>query len=138
MNYLAIDYGKKRIGIARSIGWLAEPVKIIQHTQGALDEIAALCREYQIDELICGVSEGEMADETMAFAKILQDKVKLPLHFFDETMSSKEVEQMIRSSGKKMKDRGQPIDHFAAAHILQQYLDGVGVGSEGTHSKTHE
>lgn len=126
MNYLAIDYGKKRIGIARSVGWLAEPVSIIQHTPQSISQIALLCKEYPIDEIVFGLSEGEMAEETKVFANSLQEKVKLPIHFFDETMSSKEVQQMIRDSGKKMKDRQAPIDHYAAAHVLQQFLDSHG------------
>lgn len=123
MNYLAIDYGQKRIGIARSVGWLAEPVTIVHNTPDSIKHIAELCAEYQINEIVFGLSEGAMAEETKSFAHLLEEKVKLPIHFFDETMSSKEVEQMIRESGKKMKDRQAPIDHYAAAHVLQQFLD---------------
>lgn len=124
MNYLAVDYGQKRIGIARSVGWLAEPVKIITQSETAIDQIVELCKEFQIEEIVFGLSEGEMAEETQAFAQVLEQKVNLPIQFFDETLSSKEVQQMILASGKKMKDRQQPIDHFAAAHVLQQFLDG--------------
>ena len=123
MNYLAIDYGQKRIGIARSVGSFAEPVSIIHNNAEALKHIAELCAEFQIDEIVSGLSEGQMAEETKVFANELAEKVNLPIHFFDETMSSKEVEKMIRESGKKMKDRGEPIDHYAAAHVLQQFLN---------------
>lgn len=124
MNYLSIDYGQKRIGIARSLGWLAEPVEIVPQNEHAVERIEALCKEFQIEEIVCGLSEGEMAEETKVFADSVKNKLNLPIHFMDETMSSKEVEKMIRSSGKKMKDRQAPIDHYAAAHILQQFLDG--------------
>ncbi|MEO8581340.1 MAG: Holliday junction resolvase RuvX [Patescibacteria group bacterium] len=123
MNYLGIDYGTKRIGIARSVGWLAEPVIIVHQNADAIDQIVALCKEYQIDEIVCGVSEGEMAEATKVFAHALKEQVNLPIHFMDETMSSKEVQKMILASGKKMKDRQEPIDHYAAAHILQQFLE---------------
>jgi putative Holliday junction resolvase len=123
MNYLAIDYGTKRIGLARSIGWLAEPMMILSYSDKVVEQIYDLCKEYQIDELVVGISEGEMAEETKAFAEILKKKVELPLHYVDETLSSKEVTEMVRQSGKKMKDRREPIDHFAAAHVLQQFLD---------------
>jgi putative Holliday junction resolvase len=123
MNYLGIDYGRKRIGLARSIGWMAEPMMIIHNSEETIRQIAEICDEYGIEELVFGLSEGEMAEETKVFAKEVSEEVQLPIHYIDETMSSKEVAQLVRAAGKKMKDRQAPIDHYAAAHILQLFLD---------------
>lgn len=123
MKYLAIDYGTKRIGVALSYGHLAEPLTIIENTSDVHQKIIDVCDENQVTDIVFGISEGDMAQMTRDFAAVVAEKTQLPIHFFDETMSSKEVESILRGSGKGMKQRSQPIDHYAAAHVLQQFLD---------------
>ena len=47
----------------------------------------------------------------------------IPIDFTDETLSSNEVEEKLKEKGIKKSTRTGPIDHFAAAIILEQWLE---------------
>lgn len=122
---LAIDYGTQRIGLAVSRGTLAEPLKVLENDAALFDRITAIIRDEKIDQIVVGVSEGEMADLTREFAQDLEEATgfAIPLEFTDETLSSKEVEERLRQKGIKHSTRTGPIDHFAAALILEEWLE---------------
>jgi len=123
MKLLAIDYGRKRIGLAISYATLAEPFKVIINTPNVFEEILTICQDEGITKLIVGISEQQMAIETEEFAQKLQEKVALPMQFVDETLSSQNAEKKVSESGMKMSKRRKAKDHFAAAEFLQEYLD---------------
>lgn len=130
-NFLAIDYGTKRIGLAINVASLVEPLLVITHeaksneqgvSQEVLTALEAVCRERHIDEIVLGISENEMAAKTTAFAKQLTSFLQLPVQFHDETLSSAEVQARLREAGFNLSRHQGPIDHFAAALILEDFL----------------
>ncbi len=123
MKILGIDYGTKRVGLAISFGPLAEPLGIIENSDTLLPSLLFLCVEQKVEEIVVGLSDREMAKKTQEFVDLLKTKLDLPIHFIDESYSSHQVHQLIRESGMKQKKRQEPIDHFAATYILQEYLD---------------
>lgn len=133
-NYLSIDYGTKRIGLAINAGALAEPLKVISNQVDAknpvaqadvLREIAAICVQHQIDQLVLGLSEAAMADKIKQFAVELSNATKLPLTLIDETLSSHEVKRRMLEAGFTLKKRQGHIDHYAAALILEDFLENL-------------
>ncbi len=120
---LAIDYGTVRIGLAISRGSLAEPLKILPSDDTALSQILALCQEEQVQRIVVGLSENQMAQKTLAFIDRLKTMTQLPIETVDETLSSHTVHQQQLESGMKLTRRQAPIDHLAAASFLQEYLD---------------
>jgi putative holliday junction resolvase len=123
MIYLCFDYGLARIGVARSYGTLAEPLQIVANDEQMWDNIANLVKEHQPDRVVVGVSEGQMEQESRKFGQAIEKQFQLPVEFFDETLSSQEVEGKLKEAKAKLKARQQPQDHLVAAHILQQFLD---------------
>ncbi len=122
-RYLGIDYGDARIGVAVSFGTLAEPLIVLPNDGTQWDTLKKIVHEYRITELIIGQSENTMAEKSKEFAGELSALLNLPHHMFDETLSSKEVHQKLRSVREGKKQYRGPIDHFAAAVILQRYID---------------
>lgn len=122
-RYMGIDYGDARIGVALSYGTLAEPLIVLPNDGTHWDTLKSLSTEYKITDLVVGQSEKEMAEKSQAFAEALSQVTSLPYSMFDETLSSKEVEQKLRQQRQNKKQYRGPIDHFAAAVILQRYLD---------------
>ncbi len=126
MNYLGIDYGKRKIGLALSEGVYASSWKILSvgGLKDALEKISAIIKNEDISSVVVGVAEsGEARKITQGFIKEL--KTKFPALLIiqkDETLSTKKaLDQMIKMNVSK-KARKQE-DAYAAAFILQEYLD---------------
>jgi putative Holliday junction resolvase len=124
---LAIDFGTKRIGLAISRASLAMPLEILPNTDQALARLQAIIAEHAIEQLVVGISEGAMAEQTRAFVSELQAAIALPVHFADETLSSHSVHAKLRQANSAK--RREPIDHFAAAEFLQEWLDEQAYGT---------
>lgn len=126
MRILGIDYGRSKIGLAISYeGKLAVPYKVIKvdpvsATPSFLVKIVA---DEKIELVVLGISEGDMANETREFAKKLREKLDVPIEFSDETLSTYDAENMARDAGKGKNSLKRSSDAYAAAVILQGYLD---------------
>ncbi len=131
---LAIDYGFRRIGIAVQAGTLSEPLEVIGNqagpaaidgvvTEKALARLAAICNWHKITQLLVGISEGEMAAMTQKFITIVQARIKLPVITWDETLSSVTVKAKLHEAGVAHHRPHGAIDHYAAATILEDWLD---------------
>lgn len=128
MNYLGIDYGEKRIGIAVSHdNGLALPYEVFKNDDDLLESIRKLCLIEGIDKLIVGMPFGLKGNETeqtklsKKFVQDLKQYLNLPIIEVDERMSSGQAKKLRPEGGKK-------DDASEAAVILQGYLD-QGVGS---------
>jgi len=119
---LAIDYGTKRIGLAISHASLAVPLEVIEYqTQDeVIARIRQICQEHQIAQLLLGISEQQMAEQTKKFGELLSSEIDLPIEYVDETLSSFEVRQKMKERGKKIIG---PIDHYAASIFLEEWLE---------------
>lgn len=123
MKFLAIDYGTKRVGVAVSHEWLAEPLAVFDRAT-ALEKITALIRTEQIETIVLGIADGKMADDARKFGESLKRAFpKLIVVEEDETLTSVETHAKLATSSMPRGKRQGPIDHYAAAAILQNYLD---------------
>ena len=120
---LAFDFGLSRIGVALSYDTLAEPLEIIPNNDSTFQQVEKLINTHQPGILLVGLSEREMAQLSRDFAQKLEKHFSLPVHFMDENLSSKEVHQKLAQRDRKHRQYKGPIDHYAAAIILQNYLD---------------
>lgn len=141
MNFLAIDYGEKRIGLAHGddeIG-IAMPVPAAVEADAAarIEHIAAEIRARKIGTLVVGYpvnmdgSHGYKTREVDAFVAELEKRFGLPVVRVDETLSSYEAESGMSAKRKGGRDsrsrqnhrRTGEIDSRAAAVILQDYFN---------------
>ena len=127
MRILAIDYGQKKVGVALATSRLAEPYKVIRFTSGEafIKELGKIIEEEQIEELVVGVSEGEMGEESKNFGKKLKKEFNMPLHFQDETLTTQKAQELSFKAGIKRKKRKELEDAYSAALILEAYLDSI-------------
>lgn len=131
-NFLGIDYGTKRIGLAINIASLVEPLLVLDNqlsddqpiaSEGVISKIAQICLDQKIETIVLGYSEALMAQKTKLFAQILENNIDLPVIFADETLSSHEVNRRMKEASFSLKKRQGPIDHYAAALILEDFLE---------------
>lgn len=127
MIYLAIDYGKSRIGLA--VGSLIpKPLSIIAESDSdsAINKIKLICEEYEVDQFVIGMptrsqgEEGTMASEIRKFAEDLKIKTNIDYVFEEEQFTTTEAEDYIERHD--IKNKKEVLDSIAAAILLEQYL----------------
>ena len=136
MRILGLDFGSKTVGVAVSDGLLltAQGVETIERkdenklrkTCARIEELTA---EYEITEIVLGLpknmnnTEGERVEKTKAFGEMLERRTGLPVHYWDERLTTVAAEQILMESGVRRENRKAVIDKVAAGLILQGYLD---------------
>jgi len=130
---LALDVGKKRIGLAVSdpLGITAQGLPTLERTTirqdlKALDEII---RANQVKLLLVGHplhmsgSESRQAAYTREFAERLRERTKVEVRYWDERLTSAEASRVLRSSGISIEKRAKAVDRLAAVLLLESFLD---------------
>lgn len=130
---LGLDVGERRIGVAISdaSGRLAAPLTTISATpqEQALARIVGLARQEGVNAVVVGLpltmrgEIGPQAETVRRFASALEAAIGLPVHLFDERLTTAAAEQLLRDLGVKPEKRRQQIDQVAASIILQDFLD---------------
>ena len=125
MRILGIDYGRSKIGLAMGINGFAEPLEVIRYKDIEIlsEEIRQLIEKEKFEKIVIGISEGEMAEESKEFAKLIQPFIKSEIEFFDETLTSQDAQRLSMEAGIGPKKRHQMEDAYAASIMLQGYLD---------------
>lgn len=129
---LAIDYGRRRIGLAVSdeLGITAVPVATLErkNRQEDIRRLREVARNYKITLIIIGSPlhlaghAGEMAQEAARFASRIKKELGLPVELRDERLTSWEAEQTLKeNSGRK--SNNMHLDSVAAAILLRDFLD---------------
>jgi putative Holliday junction resolvase len=130
---LALDVGSRTIGLAISdeLGVTAQglPTYRRSNKRSDLDYLRRLIRQHGIQELVMGLPlrmsgmEGIQAEKMQIFAEELRHKFKLPVHLFDERLTSVEANRLLRETDMSIRRRAEVVDRLAAVLILQAFLE---------------
>jgi len=125
MRILGIDYGRKKIGLALATSRIAEPYGVIKFegSKEAVDKIGAIISKEEVEEVVVGISEGEMAKEINLFSNELGRKLGRRVLLSDEVLSTKTAQRLAIEAGVKRGKRRRLEDAFAAAVMLQLFID---------------
>lgn len=130
---LAIDYGRKRTGLA-----VTDPLRIIATglttvpTHTLLNYLESYFQREQVGIVVLGLPKqldgtpSENASHVKTFAqKFAQKFPNIPLEYYDERFTSVLAQRAILDSGLKRKDRQNKalVDEISATIILQSYLE---------------
>jgi putative pre-16S rRNA nuclease len=131
---MALDVGKKRIGIA-----LSDPMKLTAspnsvYSRKSLPEdveyFLEFARENIVDEILIGYPLYLTGGESLVIGEIkplyeaLKDQFEHDVIWCEERLSSKEAEKIMLEKGYNRKELKENRDSFAAALILTWYLEG--------------
>ncbi len=130
--------GSKRIGVAVSdpLGITAQGLATL-HRQNKRSDFAQLeqvIREYKVAEIVVGLplrmtgAEGTQAGKMQGFAEEIRRRFRLPVHLWDERLSSAQANRLLRETDMSIKRRGEVVDQMAAVLILQSWMDARGGG----------
>jgi len=122
---LGLDYGRVRVGVAVAEGGAARPLKVMRRVAGEnlIEEVAELVKKGEFGKVVVGDPGGEIGKEVKGLVEKLEKAVGVLVVRWDETMSSCEAEKMAREAGFRMKKRRKLRDAWAAAVMLQSYLE---------------
>lgn len=130
---LAIDYGTKRVGLAKSdpFGSFAQPVGTVP-PETIVKTLHSLLLNDPVEKIIVGYplnSDGSKNRMTGMIDRFIGDLAKafpdIPVEKIDEHGSSKQAAKLLVESGLSRKKRRQKgrLDCAAACLLLQNYLD---------------
>lgn len=136
MRILGIDYGERRVGLALSdpTGMLAGPLDTLVRRPGKrppVHRVAEIARKHEAQAVVLGLPlglDGEENDwclEIRSFGQALAERVRVPVYFEDERLTSVMAQKAVRASGiRRMARRDKSrVDRAAAVLILQRWLD---------------
>lgn len=130
---LAVDYGKKRTGLA-----VTDPMRIIAtpletvSTDTLLKYLKSYLQKEPVDEFVVGMpktlrnEDSETAPLVRAFVEELNKAFpEKPVHLADERFTSSMAMDAMIAGGMKKKDRQVKgnVDKISATIILQSFLD---------------
>lgn len=125
MKYLGIDFGLRRVGLARSEGMLVTPLKIIEIKgfRDGVQQISDFARKEEFTKIVVGLPEGKIGKTVLGFVTALR-KEGFNVETGDETLSSQQATRQMVEENIPQKKR-YFNDATAAAIILQNYLDNL-------------
>lgn len=130
---LALDLGARRIGLAVSdaLGLTAQGLETLERKNKRADfeYLAQLAQKYDVAEIVLGLplhmsgDESAQSRRSVEFARELEEKLRLPVHLWDERLTSAQANRLLRESEMSIRRRGQAVDRMAATLILQSFLE---------------
>ena len=125
MRVLGIDYGEAKVGVAFCEGKLAEPLVVLKDNgrEEMSKRVRRIVEEKGIEKVIVGVSGGLMEGKQRAFGAALRKASNVPVEYYDETLTSKDAIRMGIEAGVGRKRRQEMEDAYAAAVMLQGWVD---------------
>jgi putative holliday junction resolvase len=130
---LALDLGKKRIGLALSdeLGLTAQGLETLQRTniREDLARLSRLAAEKNVTLILMGNPlhmsgrEGRQTEYARDFGERLGAASGIPVKFWDERLTTVAAERVLRESGISIEKRAKAVDRLAAVILLESYLD---------------
>ena len=148
-RYLGLDIGNRRIGVAVSdeLGLTAQPVLTLERRSSRREDVrslARLCRRFDVAGIVVGNAlhlSGETSPQAIknqAFAEELGVLTGLPIHPWDERLTSHEAHRILYEAGHARQEHRKMVDQVAATLILQSFLDekqGSGFRGQGSEKE---
>ena len=130
---LGLDVGSKTIGLAVSdpLGITAQGLETIRRQNKRLDfeHLARIIQQYSVSEIVVGYplrlsgAEGTQSEKMRQFAEELRKRFGLPVHLWDERLTSSEANRILREADLSIKKRAGAVDRMAAVLILQNWME---------------
>lgn len=130
---LALDLGKKRIGLALSdpLGITAQGLPTLERTRirDDLAALEALIAQNEVTMILMGHPlhmsgrEGRQAEYAREFAEKLAGRTGVEVRFWDERLTTVEATRVLKQSGISIEKRAKAVDRLSAVILLESFLD---------------
>jgi putative Holliday junction resolvase len=136
---VGFDVGDRRIGVAVSdpLGYTAQPLFTLHRTSRRADlkQVARVLRKHDVAEAVVGNplymsgDQSPQAARAQAFADAVRQEFQLPVHLWDERLTTAEAHRHLDAMGHSRAPNAEGvgrkyiIDQVAAVLILQAFLE---------------
>jgi putative Holliday junction resolvase len=138
---LALDLGKRRIGVAVSdpLRITAQGIPTLERTniREDLERLRQLVEERGVSLILLGNpinmsgAEGRQSEYVRDFARRLQTSAGVPVKLWDERLTTVEAQRVLRESGVSIAKRARAVDRLSAVILLESYLDSLPEAAAG-------
>jgi putative Holliday junction resolvase len=136
VTILGIDYGDRRLGLARSdsTGLIAGGLPTLERSDPAaevVEPLRRLCQEHGVERIVVGVpinmdgSRGPRAQVSLDFAAKLRVALGIEVMTWDERLTTVQAERAMLQADLSRAKRRERRDRVAAVLLLQNYLDAL-------------
>ncbi len=116
------------------MGLTAQPVLTLVRTNRRQDlkSLKRVLRKHGCTAIVVGnplYMSGDLSPQAIkaqAFAQVLAEETQLPVHLWDERLTTTEAHRHLHAAGRAGSEHKQVVDQVAAVLILQSYLDAHG------------
>jgi putative pre-16S rRNA nuclease len=119
------------MAVSDPLGITAQGLDTLQRRNKRADfeKLGRVIGEYLVQEIVVGLplrmsgAEGIQAEKMQGFAGELRKRFRLPVHLWDERLTSAEANRLLRETELSIEKRGQAVDRMAAVLILQGWME---------------
>ena len=132
VRVMGLDVGDRRVGVAVSdeLGMTAQPVLTLvrKNRKQDMKSLGRLLRRYGCGEIVVGnplYMSGDVSPQALkaqAFAEWLREEFGLPVHLWDERLTTTEAHRHLHASGRPGTEHNGVVDQVAAVLILESFL----------------
>jgi putative Holliday junction resolvase len=124
--------------VSDELGLTAQPVLTLERRRNQREDLRSLgrlCRRFGVVGIVVGNpihlsgDSSPQTEKTQAFAAELGALTGLPIHLWDERLTTREAHQILYEAGHPRQEHRKVVDQVAATLILQSFLEqGIGNG----------
>jgi putative Holliday junction resolvase len=119
------------MAVSDPLGITAQGIETLQrrNKRSDFEQLRGVIREYHVKEIVVGLplrmsgAEGTQSEKMRIFAAELSKKFGLPVHLWDERLTSAEANRFLRQTELSIEKRGKAVDRMAAVLILQGWME---------------
>jgi putative Holliday junction resolvase len=119
------------MAVSDLLGITAQGLPTIRRSNKRKDfqQLAEVIHEYTISEIEVGYplrlsgATGTQSEKMQVFAEELRRRFGVPVHLWDERLTSSQANRILRDADLSIKKRGEAVDRMAAVLILQSWME---------------
>jgi putative Holliday junction resolvase len=119
------------MAVSDPLGITAQGLETIRRQNKGKDfeQLAGVIHQYEVAEIVVGYPlrlsgmEGTQSGKVRRFAEELRARFKLPVHLWDERLTSAQANRILREAELSIQKRGAAVDRMAAVLILQSWME---------------
>ncbi len=122
------------MAVSDLLGITAQGLETLQRQNKRRDfaELERVIRQYEVREIVVGLplrmsgAVGTQSEKMQIFAEDLRKRFRLPVHLWDERLTSAEANRLLRETELSIEKRAKAVDRMAAVLILQGWMTSRG------------